>query len=82
MQGGNYDLRVIVYQSATGNRLIVTDQHGNQADNFLIKQINVVTYNTGSAAALTLTAHGAMLIVIEMSKVRVCLRPDAQAQAE
>ncbi|MBI1259408.1 MAG: hypothetical protein GC204_18225 [Chloroflexi bacterium] len=47
MQGGEYDLRVIVYQSANGNRLTVTDQQGRQSDNFLIKQINVVTYNKG-----------------------------------
>jgi hypothetical protein len=45
--GGTYDLRVIVYQSATGNRLTATDQDGNQVDNYLIKQFTVITYNTG-----------------------------------
>lgn len=47
MTGGEYDLRLIVYQSATGERLPVTDSSGSVSDGFLIQQINVVTYNTG-----------------------------------
>ena len=44
---GSYDLRLVVYQSATGDRLAVADAKGSVSDSFLIKQITVITYNRG-----------------------------------